>query len=111
MLDGCIVGIVYRDHLGVALDCGLGALNDHSQWSIQHVSYKSIIGYTLYLASKDDDLLDDSGSLILEELLNDVAADGTGPNDGEFGVSRHELILSTVSLLYPHPFIYFLSEP
>src|SRR5258708_2493718 len=51
---------------------------------------------TLYLASKDDDLFDDSGSLVLEELLNDVAADRAGTNDGEFGVSRHELVLSTM---------------
>ncbi len=30
------------------------------------------------------------------ELLNDIAADRTGPSDGEFRVSRHELILCTV---------------
>ena len=48
------------------------------------------------MASKDDDLLDDPGSLFLEELLNDVAADSTGSNDGEFRVSRHEVILSAV---------------
>ena len=45
-----------------------------------------------YLASEDDDLFDDSGSLILEELLNDVVADRTCPNDSEFRVFRHEVI-------------------
>jgi hypothetical protein len=46
-----------------------------------------------YLTSKDDELFDDPGSLVLEELLNDVVADRTGANDGEFRVSRHEVIL------------------
>ena len=44
----------------------------------------------LYLAGKDDDLLDDSSSLVLEELLNDVATNVTCPSDGEVRVSRHE---------------------
>jgi hypothetical protein len=64
----------------------------------------------LCLTSKDDNLLDDPGFLVLEELLNDVAADRTCPNDGEFSVSRHEVILhyllcgvlcGGLDLLYP----------
>ena len=43
----------------------------------------SRIGLILYLASKDDDLLDDSGSFVLQELLNDVVTEGSSPNDGE----------------------------
>jgi hypothetical protein len=39
---------------------------------------------------KDDDL---------QELLNDIAADGTRPNDGEFCVSRHQLTPSAVCVL------------
>ena len=50
----------------------------------------------LYLTKEDDDLLDDSGCLVIDELLDDVAADRAGPNDGEFRVSRHELILCCV---------------
>jgi hypothetical protein len=47
----------------------------------------------LYLAGKDDDLLDGSGSLVLEELLNDVFTEDTGTDDCELGVSRHGLTL------------------
>ena len=50
----------------------------------------------LYLAGKDGDLLDDTGSFVLQQLLNDVGTDGTGPNDGEVCVSRHELTLRCV---------------
>ena len=39
---------------------------------------------------------DDPSSLVLEELLNDVAADRTGAKDCEFRVSRHEMMLSVV---------------
>ena len=52
-----------------------------------------LIGWILYLAGKDDGLLDVSSSLVLEELLNDVATNVTSPSDGEFRVSRHELTL------------------
>ena len=45
-----------------------------------------------YLASEDDDLFDDPCSLIFEELLNYVGADRAGSDDGEFRVSRHEVI-------------------
>jgi hypothetical protein len=44
-----------------------------------------------YLAGKDDNLLDISGSLVFQELLNDVDTEGTGADDGEVCVSRHEL--------------------
>ena len=40
---------------------------------------------------KEDDLLDDTGSLILQELLNSVVSEGTSPKDGEVRISRHEL--------------------
>jgi len=49
-----------------------------------------IIGWILYLAGKDSNLLDGSNSLVLEELLNDEAAKVTGPDDGEVCVSRHD---------------------
>jgi hypothetical protein len=42
-----------------------------------------------YLACKDDDLLDDSSSLVLQKLLNDVVSEFTGPDDCEIGVPRH----------------------
>ena len=64
--------------------------------------FKSSIEWTLYLTRKDDDLLDDPSSLFLEELLNDVNTDGTGPNDGEFCVSRHELRLFAVCVNSEH---------
>ena len=49
----------------------------------------------LYLSGKNDDLLDDPGSLFFQELLNDAVADSTCSNDGEFGiVSGHEPTLS-----------------
>jgi hypothetical protein len=44
-----------------------------------------------YLAGEDDHILDDPGSLVLQELPNDVAADDTGPDNGEVCVSRHEI--------------------
>ena len=59
------------------------------------ISRITIIGWILYLASKDDDIIDDPGSLVLQELLNDVFADGTGPDDGKVLVTRHaETVLS-----------------
>ena len=45
-----------------------------------------------YLAGKNDDLLYGSGSLVFQELLNDVDTESTGPDDGEVCVS-HELTL------------------
>ena len=45
-----------------------------------------------YLAGKDDHILNNPGSLVLQELRNDVAADDTGPDDGEVCVSRHEIL-------------------
>ena len=72
--------------------------------------YKLIIGQILYLASKDNDLLNDPGSLVLEELLDDVAADRTGPNDGEFRVSRHDICCLWRSMAtFPYS-IYSLSK-
>jgi hypothetical protein len=70
------------------------------EYSAHHVRLNYWIESILYLTSKDDDLLDDPGSLFLEELLNDVVADGTGPNDGEFRVSRHEVMLSAVCAVF-----------
>jgi hypothetical protein len=58
-----VVGIVDVDHVGVALNRGLGALAD-----------------------KDDDLFNGPGGLVLQVLLNDVFTDGT-PNDGKVYVS------------------------
>ncbi len=56
----------------------------------QHIMHNIIIGWILYLAGKDSNLLDGSNSLVLEELLNDEAAKVTGPDDGEVCVSRHD---------------------
>ena len=46
-----------------------------------------------YLASKNDDLVDDPGSLVLQELLDDVLTDGASPNNCEGFVSGHEPML------------------
>ena len=70
-----------------------------------------------YLAGKDDDLLDDPSSLVLQELLNDVDTEGTSPDDGEVGVSRHDLTLFVVCAISGcdfwgyqcHSFIYLSS--
>ncbi len=96
MLDRRLVGIVDVDHLGVALNGVLGALRIRSQGSTQYITYNLIIRLLIYLAGYDDDLLDDSSSLVLEELLNDVVTDSTCPSNGEVHVSRHELTLSAV---------------
>ena len=87
MLDGFTVGIVDLDHLGVTLNGVLGVLNGPQPNVIMN---SLLIRWILYLAGKDDDLLDDSSSLVLEELLNDVATNFTCPNDGKDRVSRHE---------------------
>jgi hypothetical protein len=69
----------------------------------------------LYLAGKDDDLLDNSSGLFLKELLDDVATNGTRPGDGEVCISRHEVTLSTVRVILVHRHfassLYTLSEP
>lgn len=46
---------------------------------------------TAYLTSKDDHLVDNSGSLLLQELADDVVTKRAGSNDGEVLVSRHVL--------------------
>ena len=77
--------------------------------------YNLLNRWILYLAGKDDDLVDDSSSLVLKELLNDVATNGTCPSDDEVLVSRHELTLSTVGVIFSPDAspssIYHLSEP
>ena len=100
MLDRCLVGIIDLDHLGVTLNGVLGALSIHSQGSTQPVVYNLIIRWILYLAGKDDDLLDDSSCLVLEELLDDVGTNVTCSSDGKFRVSRHGLGLSTVRVIF-----------
>ena len=70
-----------------------------------------------YLAGKDDDILDDPGSLVLHELLSDKFSDSTGPNDCEVCVSRHEqTVVFTVRVIWDpirvsSPSIYPLYEP
>ncbi|SRR5216684_4983680 len=71
---------------------------NHSHGSTQQITYNLIIRWTIHLAGKDDDLFDDACNLVLEELLNDAAADGTGPNDCKVCVSGHELTLSALSV-------------
>jgi hypothetical protein len=66
---------------------------NHSHGSTQQITYNLIIRWIIHLAGKDDDLFDDACSLVLEELLNDAAADGTSPNDCKVCVSGHELTL------------------
>lgn len=70
-----------------------------------------------YLAGKDYNVIDESVSLVLQELLNDISSDATGPNDCEVCVSRHELsrLVFTVcvisdSIRISSPSIYPLSE-
>jgi hypothetical protein len=60
---------------------------------LSHIAHNLIIGWVLYLAGKDNDLLDGPDSLVLQELLNDVVAECTSSNNGEVRVSRHELTL------------------
>ena len=51
---------------------------------------------TLYLSGENGDFLDCPSNLFFQELLNDAVADSSCPNDSEFGISGHELALSTV---------------
>ncbi len=71
-------------------------------------------GWILYLSGKDDDFLDDPDSLVLQELLNDEVTEDTGPNDGEFCVSSHELplfvVCNSASISVFRSSIYPLSE-
>jgi hypothetical protein len=54
-------------------------------------SYQELIGLILYLAGKDNHLLDDPSGLVPEELLDNEATEGTSPDNGEVCVfSRHE---------------------
>ena len=92
VLDGLVAGIVNLDHLDVPFNRGLGALSLHSRSVLSDIAYR----VDTYLAGKDDDLLDDTGSFVLQQLLNDVGTDGTCPNDGEVCISRHELTLGCV---------------
>jgi hypothetical protein len=52
--------------------------------------YSRVIGWILYLAGQNDNFLDGPSSLVFQELLNDDAAEFTGPNDGEVCISRHD---------------------
>jgi hypothetical protein len=63
-----------------------------------------------YLAGKNDHILDDPGGLVLQELRNDVAADDTGPDNGEVCVSGHEILSDCVCDL-PFLYLYPFSEP
>ena len=56
----------------------------------RRLMYNRIIGWVLYLASKNDNLVDGASSLVFQELLNDEVAEVTGPDDGEVCISRHE---------------------
>ncbi len=82
------IGIVDLDHIGVTFR-GLGALTNQKLLSILRATEQN----DHYLTGKDDDLIDDPGSLILQELLNNVVSDAAGPKDCEVLVSRHELTL------------------
>jgi hypothetical protein len=55
-----------------------------------------------YLAGKDDNILDDPGSPVPQELRNDVAADDTGPDNGEVCVSGHEILSHCVCDSWEH---------
>jgi hypothetical protein len=105
VLDGCVVGVIDLDHLSVTLNGILGALSARSQGSTQHIKNNLIIRWIPYLARKDDDFLDDPSSFVREELLNNIAANGTCPGDREFRVSRHDLTVSAVRVIFsPHMF-------
>ncbi len=64
-----------------------------NQKSLLSKSHATEHNLSSYLAGEDDDLLDDPSSLVLQELLDDVASDVTSPNDSKVCVSRHELRL------------------
>src|SRR6267154_2122006 len=64
-----------------------------------------------YLAGKNDHILDNPGTLVLQELRNDVAADDTGPDNGEVCVSGHGILSDCVRDSWDHlcgalPFLY-----
>ena len=44
----------------------------------------------LYLAGEDDDLVDRSSSLVLQELADDDTTKRAGPSDGEIFVPGHD---------------------
>jgi hypothetical protein len=64
-----------------------------------HILYNVKTEWILHLSGEDDEFLDNSGSLVLQELLNDEITEGTGPNDGEFLVSSHKLTLFVVYVI------------
>ena len=52
-----------------------------------------------YLTDKDDNFLNNSGSFVLQQLLDDVVTEDTSPNDSEFCVSGHEMTLLAVCVI------------
>jgi hypothetical protein len=63
-----------------------------------------------YPACKDDDLLDNSSSLVLQKLLNNVVSEFTGRDDCEIGVPRHVVCDLGPCVLCTPLFILFLSH-
>ena len=72
-------------------------------------------GHKVYLACKDDDLIDRPGSLLHQELTDDKATCQAGADNSEVLVSRHVLIMCSGGSVWgysrlPPPPIYTLSS-
>ena len=80
----CLMDASLEYSTWITLNCIGGALNAHSPGSTQHITNNLLIRWIFYLAGKDDDLLDDSSNLVLEELLNNVATNGSSPATAKF---------------------------
>jgi hypothetical protein len=52
----------------------------------------TVMDYKAYLASEDNNFVDSSCSLILQELTDDEATDSTGSGDSKVLESRHTLL-------------------
>ena len=63
----------------------------------------------LYLAGEDDDLVDRSSSLVLQELADDDTTKRAGPNDGEIFVPGHDRwLLLCVNECWEPPVLLFM---
>jgi hypothetical protein len=54
----------------------------------------TVMNYEAYLASEDNNFVDSSCSLILQELTHDKATYSTGSGDGKVLETRHALLRS-----------------
>jgi hypothetical protein len=77
-------------------------LDPYRAWLAPHLVTSD--GGKTHLACKDDDLIDDSGSFILQELTDDEATRGASTNNSKVLVAGHVLVsvegLHAYSLLF-----------